>query len=382
MPQLPTVKIVLTNKTSLAIKVTVPHTTQYKYRNLDEKINPLQWDKKAGICKKGHKDCERINQLIFEERTQLIKEFQADWKNNIDFTASHINARLKRIYSDTTKDFYAFCREQIGIKKYSSETRRTHRSEVSKMEQYSPVLSFSDITYKWLQGYEHWMRTGTKERLPNHPNTIWKSLKFINTMLNAAIRIGGIIKDNPMKEYDRGNYRQGIPVYLEWKEVEQLHDVVKTKPMTEYLRLIGYYSLLSCYAGLRFFDCVNFNYSKKVIEDSNGKRLILYAAKNGEIVSIAFTKYINEIVEYIKDKPIKITNQEFNAGLKSLRAIAEITKDFSAHACRHGFAMRLAELGISIEDAQKLMGHNKRSSTEIYYRVKSARLDAAMQKWN
>lgn len=344
-------------------------------KNLHEKIDPKFWITDKVSSK--HPDFFRLNKIIFDEITSLQAAFELDRKNGIAFTEAHVLQRMSGLDNNPAQDFYAFCRQQIRIKDYSSESKRTYLSEVTKMETFSPSLAFADITYSWLQKYEKYMR----DKLINHPNTIWKSFKFVNTMLNAAIKVGGIIKDNPMKNYKRGTYKQGIPVYLEWSEVQKLHKAITTKPMTDSLRLIGYYGLLSCYAGLRFGDVVKFDYSKKVIEDSTGRRLVLYAAKNGEIVSIAFTSYITEVVEYIKERPIKITNQEFNVGVKSLRAIAGIEKDFSAHSFRHSFAMRLAELGISIEDAQKLMGHNKRSSTEIYYRVKSARLDAAMKKW-
>ena len=377
--KIPTVKIVVINSDALTMKVTIPGTTSYKFKNLNQKINTAQWDKKAGLCKKGHKDCEAINRMIFDERTAIITEFEQDRDNGIVFTAQHIAHRLMGIYLDVVKDFYAFCDEQISIKNYSNESKRTYLTEVSKMKQHASHLSFADITYKWLQGYEHYMRS----ELLNHENTIWKSLKFLNTMLNAAIKVGGIIKENPMKDYDRGKYVQGIPVYIEWSEAQQFHDALKTKPITEYVKTIGYYCLLSYYGGLRFGDAVKFDYSKKVIEDTTGKRLLLYAQKNGEIVSIGFNRYINEVVEYVKDRPLKITNQEYNRAIKSLVSIAGITKvDISSHAFRHGFACRCAELGMSIDEVQKLLGHNKRSSTEIYFKIKNKRLDEAMKLWN
>lgn len=382
MSKIPTVKVVLINKNRLSIKVTVPGTTTYKFRNLDEVINPKHWNAKAGYCTSKHTDGETINQLIGTERKKLIEAFEQDHKSGIPFTEAHISNRLKGLYLDLSKDFYAFCTEQIKITNYKPESKRTYGSEVTKMQSYQMVLTFSEIDFKWLQGYEKWMRTGTKERLPNHDNTVWKSLKFINTMLNRAIKVGGIIEKNPFKLYDRGKYKQGIPIYLEWSEAQRFHEAVKNKPLTEFARTCGYYALLSFYSGLRFGDSLNFDYSKKVIEDTTGRRLVLYAAKNTEIVSIAFTSYISEIVDHIKDKPLKTTNQEFNAEIKKIVGMAEINKpDISSHSFRHGFAMRLAELGVGIDDVQKLLGHNKRSSTEIYFRIKNARLDDAMKKW-
>lgn len=375
MKKIPTVKVVVINKTALTIKVTIPGTTRYKFKNLNQAIDLKQWDSKAGLCKKGHKDSEYINRCIFEERNSIVQAFEEDLKKGIVFTEAHISHRLAGIYLDVTKDFYAFCEDQIATINYSSETRRTYKSEVSKIKLHYPSLSFADINYSWLQKYEQYMRT----TLSNHDNTVWKSLKFINTMLNLAIKHGGIIEKNPMADYDRGQYKQGIPLYLEWPEVQKLHDAIANKAMTDYTRLIGYYSLLSYYTGLRFGDAVKFDYKKKVID---GNRIVLSTQKTGNMVSISFTKYIKEVVEYIKDRPITITNQEFNENLKIIRGIAGIGKDISSHTGRHSFAMRCAELGMSIDEVQKLLGHNKRTSTEIYFKIQNKRLDEAMSKWD
>lgn len=377
--KIPSINVVLIRKSALSLKVTIPGTapTKYKYKNLEETINPKLWDKKAGMVKPAHPDSTHINRLIFEEKAALLEQFKADHRQGVAFTAEHISNRLKGIAYDT-KNFYEFCEQQIELKNYKASTRKNYRGEISKMKKYCPVLMFSDITFQWLQGYEAYMR-GPK--INNESNTVWKSLKFVNTFIIQAMNIGGIITKNPFKEYNRGKYKQGIPLYLEWAEVQQLHAAIRDKPMSDYNRLVGYYTLLSYYSGLRFGDAVSFDYKSKVIHDASGMRLVLYAAKNGEIVSIAFNKYIAEVVEYIKDKPLKATNKEFNAALEVVREVAEIRKEITSHTARHSFAMRCAELGISIERTQKLMGHIQVKSTAIYYRVKNLSLDGDMKKW-
>lgn len=377
MNKIPPVKLTLVNKANICIMVTLPGTTIRKFKNLDIKIDASQWDGKNQIIKKAHTNAGKLNAEIWAERTKIEDAFKVDNSKGVVFTASHIEKRLLFEYSDPAKDFYTFALEQIAIKKYSSETRRTYNSEVSKMEQYSPLLSFGDITYSWLQLWEQYMR----ETLKNHPNTIWKSLKFLNTFLNVAIATGGIIKENPFDKYDRGSYEQGIPQYIEWDEAQKIHSEVKGKDLSDQLKQIGHYALLSYYTGLRFSDAIKFDYSKKVTQDTTGRRLVLYAQKNGQIVSIKFNKYIAEVVDYIKDHPLSITNQEYNASLKILCASSKVYKDVSSHDFRHGFGMRCAELEIHIEEVQRLMGHKKRSSTEIYYRIKNARLDNSMKAW-
>jgi integrase/recombinase XerD len=376
MNKIPSLRLELVNNSTISLKVTVPGTNIRKFKNLGYKIDPKHWNQPDQVVKRTHPDAGKINAAILEEKNKLKQTFEIDSSKGVVFTISHIEKRLLFEYYDPTIDFYAFCTEQVGLKNYSSETRRTYNAEITKMQQFAPSLSFADITFSWLQQFENYMRV----KLHNHDNTVWKSLKFLKTMLNTAMKIGGLIDKNPMDTYECGSYKQGIPLYLEWSEVQSLHNAVKTKA-TGTLQLIGYYTLLSYYSGLRFSDAISFNYSKKVIEDTSGRRLLLHTQKTGEIVSIKFNKYITEVVEFIKDKPLKITNQEFNEALKRLAGRADIIKDISSHTARHSFAMRCAELNMSIDEVQKLLGHNKRSSTEVYFKIKNKRLDEAMDKW-
>ncbi len=377
MAKLPSIKPVLINKSSVALKVTVPGTTTRRFKNLDIKVTADFWDAKNSIVKRKHPNANAFNTEIIKAVTEMEQAFESDNRAGIIFTVAHIEKRIHFDYFDPTADFCAFCNEQIGLSDYKHDTRRSYYSEVSKMQQFQSIISFHDINYSWLQRYENYMRT----TLNNGPNTVWKSFKFMNTMLNRAMKVGGLIKVNPFSSYNRGNYKQGIPLYLEWSEVQKLHNTVTGDDLSGRNKLVGYYTLLSYYTGLRFGDAVNFKYAEQVIEDKSGKRIILYATKNGEIVSIKFNSYIEEVVEYIKDKPITITNQEFNDILKIVGAAAGLKKSISSHTARHSFAMRCAELGISIERTQKLMGHIQRQSTEIYYRVKNTSLDEEMKKW-
>lgn len=348
---------------------------RFAFPSAKVKVRAADWDNDKKCIKPGVENASLLNGKIAMMRRNI--EADLSKKQLLGQKLNKVSVKKQVRSKAGGQDFYKFCLEQIAIKNYSSESRRTYVSEVSKLQQFAPDLTFQDLDYAFLQKYEAYMRS----TLGNAPNTLWKSLKFINTMCNLAMSIGGYIESNPVEDFDRGKYEQGIPEYLEWSEVQQLHKEVKTGPLPEDLKLIGYYSLLSCYSGLRFSDATRFAYDKFVIEDSRGKRLLLYAKKNGEIVSMPFTKEIAEVVEYIKDRPISITNQEFNRYLKVIGKSAKLKKVLKSHIFRHSFAMRCAELGMSEETVQHLLGHKDRKSTRIYFRIKNNRVDLEMEKW-
>lgn len=199
-------------------------------------------------------------------------------------------------------------------------------------------------------------------------------------MINVAIKVGSIIEKNPFANYKRGTYKQGLPDYITWGEAQKLHSELKTGTLAADVKLIGYYAMLIYYSGLRFSDAVKFDYSRKVTDSNGTRRLILHTQKTNEIVSVKFNKYIDEVVDFIRDKPLNIPNQLFNEKLKTACGAAKI-KSHSSHSFRHGFAMHCCELGAGIDEVQRLMGHNKRSSTEIYFRMRDARTDEVMDKW-
>lgn len=72
-----------------------------------------------------------------------------------------------------------------------------------------------------------------------------------------------------------------------------------------------------------------------------------------------------------------ISNDKYNAYLKELAARLGITKRVTSHCARHTFATTIAYAnGVSIGSIQKMLGHAKRSTTEIYAEM----LDKTVEK--
>ena len=72
-----------------------------------------------------------------------------------------------------------------------------------------------------------------------------------------------------------------------------------------------------------------------------------------------------------------ISNDKYNAYLKELAARLGITKRVTSHLHRHTFATTIAYAnGVSIGSIQKMLGHAKRSTTEIYAEM----LDKTVEK--
>jgi integrase/recombinase XerD len=344
------------------------------FPSLKRKLLPEQWDQENRMVRKGVPNADLINKAIEKKIASLDAEYLKKQLLDMKLTRQVI----KDIAKGTTdgNDFYRFCELEISARRYKKSTAGLYRGEISKMKKYAPVVTFRDIDLEFIRGYERYML----EKLGNANNTVWKSTKFLNTFLNFAV--GKHIAANPLKDHQRARYRQQIPDYLEWNEVQAIKDVlIRNITISESVRTYGYCFFLSCNSGLRFSDVTCFDYEKFVREDSTGRRLILRTEKTGEIVSIAFTKDIAFAVDYLQSKSISVSNQVYNRELKQIAAAAGIRK-LKSHMGRHSFAMRCAELGMREEDVMKLMGHSSIDYTRIYYRIKNKRLDQAMSAFD
>ncbi len=143
---------------------------------------------------------------------------------------------------------------------------------------------------------------------------------------------------------------------------------------------IAAYYLLMCYTGMRFNDAlVRFN---PEIHIKNNESIVFTTEKSGSTIDIYIHERSRFVLDYIEKRVIQIGNKGFNDYLKIIGSDCGIETKLSAHIGRHTFGATLAELGVPIEVAQKLLGHLDRKSTAIYYHITNKTLHENMKKWD
>ena len=73
-------------------------------------------------------------------------------------------------------------------------------------------------------------------------------------------------------------------------------------------------------------------------------------------------------------KELRYSSRSCQEVIKQLCRKAGITKAFTPHSFRHGFAMSLLENGEDISAIQNQMGHNSEKTTKIYARMNGNRI--------
>jgi site-specific recombinase XerD len=78
--------------------------------------------------------------------------------------------------------------------------------------------------------------------------------------------------------------------------------------------------------------------------------------------------------EFEKELPLKTTARTLERKFKSYSLKAKLPAHYTFHSLRHGFATRLLESGVPINQVQVLLGHSNVQTTSIY--VKANPVDA------
>jgi site-specific recombinase XerD len=338
------------------------------------KVLISNWDADNRCVLANAPNAKLINTCINSQLQQMQKKLlQIEIMGN-PVNRRHIKSAVKG--QDAGIDFIKFCSDNIKQKYTNDETIRTYNSELTKLQKFQTEISFADIDYKFLTDYKAHMR----DVLKNVGNTIWKTFKFMRTMINDAMKQGGIIIQDPFEEFDRGNYEQTTPVFLSVEECNKMYELMNNENIPVIARRVALYFLLMCFSGLRFEDAMSFNPETHIIDNT---RLVRRTSKGkGSIINIKLYNRLREIIALVKLYPLNISNKEFNKWMKIATALAGIEKDVTAHAGRHTFGSLLVDMGVPMEKAQMLLGHADIRATKIYYHIKQKNVDDEADKLN
>ena len=140
-----------------------------------------------------------------------------------------------------------------------------------------------------------------------------------------------------------------------------------------------------------FLEWTSINLNKKIITVGSEK----FVTKSKKIRYIPINDTVHQLLMGIKpsEKQSKkyvfgktasmhYTTDFFSKKFKEAFKKTEIKTDYCFHSLRHGFASRLAQLGVPIVNISKLMGHANISTTMIYSQVNLDDLRRAIDKLN
>lgn len=164
-----------------------------------------------------------------------------------------------------------------------------------------------------------------------------------------------------------------LPIVLTKDEIRSLIKAAPTKKSTLIIKVL--YS-----SGLRLSECVNLKVNDLELDNGHGW---VRGGKGGKDRMFKLSDFIvrdirthlkhhSGVYLFSKDKPL--TSRNVQKILRRAAVKANITKPVTPHKLRHSFATHLLEAGTDIRIIQKLLGHSRLETTQIYTEVSQEQL--------
>jgi integrase len=346
-----------------------------KYFSTQIYIEPNYWNNKTRTIKTDYPNAIKLNKQI-AEKLRDFENFELDKINaGKPFNLEMLNDLLN---GNDVKTFTEFMELEIKNSSILSKTRKTHETTLGRLKEFKKVIYFEDITFEFLHDFEAFLRKVniTYKNLPPKKlgqNTIYKYFKNLKTYVNLAINKDLMSVDQyPFRKF-KVKQVDTNKTFLTPEEIDQMQDLVLTGENVkhQYIKDLFMYSV---YTGLRFSDVLSMQKRelvtiggntwlvKKMEKTDESVRLPIYTIFNGKPIDI-INKYNRFDTVFCFEQ---ITNQYANRTLKILAGLAGIDKRVTFHTARHTTATYLLYKGISLTTVQKVLGHKKIATTQIY----------------
>jgi integrase len=346
-----------------------------KYFSTQIYIEPNYWNNKTRTIKTDYPNAIKLNKQI-GETIRNLENFELDKIN----AGKHFNLGMLTDFfkGDAVNSFTEFMGLEIEKMNLTESTKKNHRTTLARLKEFKKVIYFEDITFELLNDFDVFLRN-IKITYKNAPpkklmqNTIWKYFKNMKTYVNLAINKDLMnVQQYPFRKF-KVKQGESTKVFLTPEEIDQMQDLVLTGENLkhQYIKDLFMYSV---YTGLRFSDVLSMQKRelvaiggntwliKKMEKTAESVRIPIYTIFNGKPIEI-INKYNRFDTVFCFEQ---ITNQYANRTLKILSGLAGIDKVITFHTARHTTATYLIYKGVSITTVQKVLGHKKLATTQIY----------------
>lgn len=350
-----------------AIEVDIAFQRKQKRISTGVAVLVSQWDAVKWVV--NHPDSVMLNQRIEAVRRPIYDYISMLMLKGEEFTFDGLTSTLaKKTYSES---FVNFVKNRIEARTDIKEvTRRNHRRLNKALESFERIQSFDDLTPQKIRAFDDWLHEQKYTQ-----TTVAAYHKFMKNYIHQAMAAEIISKDPYAgMRIDKGKYRQRK--YLTEDELNRVRDFVTEDVSTMRARDLF---LFQCFTGLAYADLAKFDFNNVIERD--GKFVIRDVRQKSEeeYYIVLLTPALEILRKYDFKLPV-ISNQKYNAALKSVAAGAQIKFTVTTHVGRHTFATYCLNKGIKIETLASMMGHSNIKTTQIYARMVNKTVESAFDQ--
>lgn len=398
------------------VKICITHKNERKYYSLTDKLSNSDWNflsddeiekvtSKNGIRGK-YKDIANEYKKIINIADAIIIDIQlfsfnqfenqffnrpTDWNNVFSAFWDHI-----QYLKDEDRFNYASSFESTlrAIKEFHTKKKFTFNPRTDKIETREKIyltgnqLNFVDITPKWLNSFEKWLRIENN----SSTSTIGIYMRNIRVLFNIAISPAHKVKAEYPFGNGNGKYKpknaDGRKVAITVHEISLIANYKTDHQVKQFYKDIFIFSFFA--NGINLSDIARLKYSNISKNEISFIRKKTKAENTKEIkIEIPITETLKEIIDkhgtraigfdaYIFQilKPgmnerqiiteIKNLTKQVNKYVREIATELKIDDKISSYSARHSFATILKNSGTSIEFIKEALGHSSTSVTENY----------------
>lgn len=309
----------------------------------------------------NHYNQDGLNYALYR-MIQEIEQVELEYiKKGVDVHLLLLKDAVRSHISPAAK-LSEFGMEVVSQSERKKSTLLNYKTLLNNLEQFHKGSTLTDIDYSFITSYDKWLRDSGVSH-----NTRVGRLRLLRALLNEAKK-RDMITVNP---FDRFRIQQMVSKkgYLTSEQIRKIESM-SLKGSEDKARdsfLIG------CYTGLRYSDIISLRnenikngwITKKMVKTGFVVEIPIKDLFDGKMVTL-IEKYggdIEKLTKSISDNAT--TNKMLRRILDKIGADPKIT----FHSSRHTFATLLGQKGVQLTTIQKLLGHQKLQTTQIYSEV-------------
>lgn len=369
----PTVRFVFDRKhtasktTKGTVQIEILFERKRKWISTGVRLYSDQWNDKTKV--KNTVQSVDLNERL-DAQMQNINEFINNLiKNKGTFSFDKLEHFLK--YSQQKESFIDFIKRRVSERTdLRKGTLNTHASLINSLEEFGRIIYFSDITTANIMYYDDFLhKKYTKQ------TTIHGYHKRLKRYINESIKYE-LIKENP---YNKLKFDRGKSEGIKYLTIEQINQIRSLEIASESIDKVRDLFIFQCFTGLSYADLFKFDFST-VIERKKKFFIRDARVKTQEEYFLMLLKPAMEILRKYDFKLPAISNYQYNLRLKIVQELAKIKLSLHSHMARHSFAVMALNMGVSIENLAKMLGHTDIKTTQIYAKVLNKSVQEEFEK--
>lgn len=340
------------------------------------------WDAKGNRAKGKSREAREVNLALDNIKAQIIKHYQRISDREAYVTAEMVRNAYQGIGTEYETLLRAFDKENEAFAKRVGKDRsirtyqkylivRKYLAEFIKVQYKRTDVGMNELTEDFIRDYCLYLRN----QIGLNQSTVWIYSIPLKHIVTAA-HYNGKIPRNPFAMYHVDpDFKERE--YLTEEELKTMTDMELDNPNFAFARDLF---VFGCWTGISFIDIKNLT-TENIVE-MNGS---LWITSKRQKTNVPFQIKLMEVpLRIIKRyEAFRKDNHLFNIGslsvinkrLKSIAKKCGIEKNLSFHQSRHTMAVFALNNGMPIESVSKILGHTNITTTQLYAKVTSTKLD-------